>query len=255
MKIKRAVQVAMVVVFLCGSAFAQQAPPPASGASSVDKDVLDPTASLMSFGFREIVTTNYYGKSGSSNQIQFQPAVPFKAWGTANILRVSLPFNTGGVAGRGLADVTVFNVTVFPTTGGRFAIGPVMNFVSNPAVTTDRFQAGPAIGWVGGKGKWTYGLFSQNLFSRHTQITALQPILAYNIGNGWALATGDAQWTIDWDSGQFVNIPIGIQVGKIFKLGSQLCRWTINPEYNARSVPGTPHWTVRFNFILLVPAK
>lgn len=93
------------------------APQQSGGESTVDKDVLDPTASLMSFAFRELATPNFYGRPGSGNAIQFQPVVPFKAWGTANILRVTLPFNTGGVPGRGLADVAIFNLTVFPAWG------------------------------------------------------------------------------------------------------------------------------------------
>ncbi len=222
---------------------------------SLEKAVVDPTASLMSFNFRDIVTPNYYGRSGSANQIQFQPAIPFVAWGRANILRVTLPFNTGGVPGKGLGSVQVFSITVLPMKGGRFGVGPVMNIVSNPALTTDRIQAGPALGYVASKGKWTYGMFNQNLFSGDTQITALQPLVAYQLGNGWALAAGDAQWTIDWDRGEFVNVPLGIQIGKISKLGGQLVRYVFNPEYNAVSVTGTPHWTLRFGIQLLVPGR
>lgn len=269
---KALVGIALIVV--CSSAaYAQQAGPqgqqgqgqqgqgqqgqaqPTGGAATVEKDVLDPTSSLMSFGFRSITTTNYYGIPGSSHQIQFQPAIPFIAWGKTNILRISLPYNTGGVPGSGLADVTIFDLVVFPAGGGRFAIGPVVNFASNPVAREDRVQAGPALGYVGSKGKWTLGILNQNLFGSDTKFTAIQPLVAYSLGNGWALAAGDAQYSVDWNRGEFVNIPLGIQLGKIFKMGNQLARWTINPEYNARSIPGSPHWTIRFNFLLLVPSK
>jgi len=253
-----AVCLRLVLVLSVSGLVLAQNPSPAQGQSSgqdVAKQAVDPTASLMSFGFRNIVTTNYYGRSGSANQIQFQPAVPFVAWGKANILRITLPYNTGGVPGTGLSAVQIFNVTVFPVKGGRFAVGPVLNIANNPALTTDRIQAGPAVGYVGGKGKWTLGIFNQNLFSGDTQITAIQPLVAYQLGSGWALAAGDAQWTVDWDGGRFVNIPLGIQLSKVSTIGKQIVRYVINPEYNAANVTGTPHWTLRFGFQLLVPGS
>ena len=219
------------------------------------KQSLDPTASLMNFGFRDIVTVNHYGRSGSANQIQFQPAIPYAAWGKPNILRLTVPYNTGGVAGKGLAAVQIFNLTLFPLGGGRLGVGPVLNIVSNPALTDDRIQAGPAVGYVKPKGKWTLGLFNQNLLSADTQISAFQPIVGYNLGKGWALAAGDAQWTVDWPGGRMLNVPIGMQLSKVTAFGNQVVRLVLNPEYNAVSVMGTPHWTLRFGFQLLVPGK
>ena len=121
-------------------------PPPGASQEELVKKALDPTASPMSFLFRDVVTPNYYGRGGSGNSIQFQPAVPFRAFGSTNILRVTLPYNTGGVPGKGLGSIQVFNVTVFPFKGGRIGVGPVMNFANNPALTKDRFQIGPAMG-------------------------------------------------------------------------------------------------------------
>lgn len=147
MKTKKAALLAtMALAFLtCGSAFAQQQP---------QKDVLDPTASLMSINIRNIATPNFYGIPGSANQLQFQPAIPFRAWGIKNILRVTMPFNTGGVPGRGLGDVTIFNPMVFPTKGDESVSAPVLNFRNNlGGINTDTFQIGPAIGYVGEKGK------------------------------------------------------------------------------------------------------
>jgi hypothetical protein len=130
-----------------------------------------------------------------------------------------------------------------------------VQFSRNRGPGTDTATAGPAIGFVARKGKWNLGLFNQNLFGHNTRFSSLQPIIAYVLSKGWSLSSGDAQWSIDWTSPQFVNIPLGVQVARVTRLGGQPVRFSFNPEYNARSVTGTPHWTFRFGMTILAPAK
>ena len=108
---------------------------------------------------------------------------------------------------------------------------------------------------MGNKGKWILGLFNQNLCSGDAQVSAFQPIVDYNLGNSWALSAGGAQWAVDWYTPRRANVPIGTQLGENLKIGPQLCRITVNPEYNAINVVGRPHWTIHLGFVLLVPAK
>ena len=39
------------------------------------------------------------------------------------------------------------------------------------------------------------------------------------MGGGWNIGTGDIQYIYDWESTQWVSLPIGIQVGKLHKFG------------------------------------
>ena len=109
------------------------------------------------------------------------------------------------------------------------------------------------VGFVASSGRWTYGLFNQNLFGDDIAISSLQPVFAYRMGNGWALAAGDAQWTRDWDRGESVNLPLGVQLSRVASVGGQSVKWSINPEYNLRDRDGLPEWSVRFGFSLLAP--
>lgn len=213
----------------------------------------DPTASLMSFNLRYTRIPSFHGLEGSAGSSQFQAVIPFEAWNTRNILRATVNYTNSGPAPDGLSDVTIFNLLVFDRPWGRWGAGPVAQLLPGRDGDSDTFAIGPAVGFVRSTGPWTYGLFNQNLFGDDTAISSLQPVLAYQLGDGWALAAGDAQWTRDWDRGEFVNLPIGMQVSKVTSIGGESAKVSFNPEYNLRTLDGTPEWTLRFGLSLLVP--
>jgi len=217
------------------------------------KKAADPTASLMSLNLRYTRIPNFRGLDGSGGSSQFQAVVPFKAWSTSNILRATVNYTNSGPAPDGLSDVTIFNLLVFDKPWGRWGAGPVAQLLPDRGGNSDTFSIGPAVGFVASTGRWTYGLFNQNLFGDTIAISSLQPVLAYQLGDGWALAAGDAQWTLDWDRGEFVNLPIGAQLSKVARIGGQSIKWSINPEYNLRDLDGVPEWSLRFGLSLLVP--
>lgn len=247
----------VLAVLLCGAplVLAQETGQPAS-AEELNKKLNDPTQGVKSFVFQDIPVINYYGRSGSSNQIMFQPVVPFTMYKHDNILRLTLPYNSGGVGGRGLAPIQIFNLTIFKVGRGQFAIGPLLNFNPNwkELPEGDRIQAGPALGYVTPRGKWTLGMLQQNLFSVNVQLSAFQPIIAYAFPKGWSLSTGQAQWAFVWsEGGGLTGIPLGVSVGKLVTLpGKQMVKFGVNPEYNAKARNGSPHWTVRFSANFLV---
>ena len=103
--------------------------------------------------------------------------------------------------------------------------------------------------------KLNIGLFTQNLFATHVGITQLQPIVAYQLGNGWALSAGDLQFTYDWERGGWVSVPIGFQIGKVQRVAGQAMRFALNPQWNLRNVTGADKVQVTFTVTLLAPAK
>lgn len=223
----------------------------AEGELSLAQKAADPTAALMSFNFRYVMT-DLQGVSPSVHALQFQPVVPFKAFGVANILRPTITYETAGPAGARLADVNIFNLSVFDASWGRWGLGPVMQMRGGNA--PGPFAIGPAVGFVMNRGRWTLGLFSQNLFGSSTAISSIQPVVAYQLGKGWALSTGEAQFTMDWKRNRFVNLPVGVALSKVGSIGGQAMKVSINPEYNVLSVSGAPEFSVRAAFTLLVPA-
>jgi hypothetical protein len=227
-------------------------------ADELARKATDPTASLMAFSFILDYTFDFHGPTTGDDDatvLSFRPAIPYTAWGKSNILRVTVPYQVSGRGAEGLGSVSVFNVVVTDRSWGRYALGLVASLSSEDSAA-DEFAIGPAIGavWVLSK-KFNIGVFNQNVFAGDTAVSQIQPVVAYQLGNGWSLSAGDLQIVYDWKSGRFVSIPVGFQIGKVTKLFGQPVRWGVNPQYNLKDDPGLERFSTSFTFTLLVPGK
>lgn len=129
---------ALVVWFVVGAVQAQEAADPTigeaasevptDGESSVDelsRRATDPTDSPTTFKLLSDFTTDYYdfddGSSpdGTRTELKLQPVLPFTAWGQAQILRITVPYQAAGQP-------------------MRFGINPQYQFEDPPG--TDRFS-------------------------------------------------------------------------------------------------------------------
>ena len=143
---------------------------------------------------------------------------------------------------------------VFSEDWGRWGLGPVMS-IDTTGTAPDGFVLGPAIGGVYNVSKkLKVGLFSQNVFWSDTALSQLQPIIAYQLGGGWSLSTGDLQFAYDWEASRWVNVPVGLQLGKVMKFGDQPVRLAFNPQYNLKNDPGLSEWSFTFTFTTLFPS-
>ncbi len=253
------------ILVLCGlaapaplgaqSASPAQAPQAAPSAQDLSAQATDPTASLMAFNFLNDFKLSYHDLDDSGFEFRLQPVVPFKAWGTNNILRVVVPYQGAGPGDEGLKSVSIFDLIVLPQKWGRFGIGPVMNMAESASQAPSKFAIGPAIGFVVPRSKrLNIGLFSQNLFARDVGITQFQPIVAYQLGHGWALSAGDLQVTYDWERGEWVNVPLGFQLGFVTPIAGQPVRFSVNPQWNLRDIAGAEKAKIVFGITFLVPA-
>ena len=189
-------------------------------------------------------------------QLKFQPVVPFKAWGVANILRMTVPYQVSGPGPEGLKDVTIFDIVILPQSWGRLGVGAVGCFAAATSDVSAHATVGPAIGFVAViSKKLNLGLFNQNLFGNDVAISQIQPILAYQLGSGWSLSLGDLQWPYDWDRGEFLSMPIGVQLGKVLPVAKQPMRFAVNPQYDMKDLPGGSRFKVLFTITLLLPEK
>jgi len=244
----------------CGSAVLATAVARADeAADELSRQATDPTASLMSLNFIADYTGGFHGPNRGLDDdawaVSFRPVIPFEAFGRPNILRMTLPYQLDGRGEDGLGDVTVFDLVVFNQTWGRWGVGAVATLAGSDDAPDD-FVLGPAIGGVYQYSKkLNLGLFNQNVFGGDTAISQLQPIIAYQLGNGWSLSGGDLQWTYDWERSRWLSLPIGFQLGKVTRLGQQPVRFAINPQYNLKDDDGLEEWSVAFNFALLVPSR
>lgn len=237
-------------------AAAAQAPAGGSDADELSRQATDPTASLMAFNFIGDLRTSYYGVDDDGFEFRFQPVVPFRAWKVSNILRVVVPFQTAGPGNEGLKSVTIFDLVVLPQKWGRLGIGPVMSLAESASSAESKFAIGPAVGGTHPVSqKLNIGLFSQNLFASGVAISQLQPIIAYQLGNGWALSAGDLQFAYDWELEEWVSIPIGFQIGKVQKVAGQAMRFSLNPQWNFKDITGANKAKIVFTVTVLAPAK
>jgi len=245
----------ITLLLICALWCTAQTAPPKPAGDDLAQQAADPTAPLMAFTLKNQTTTSYYGVPGSGNAFGFQPVIPFRAWNLSHLLRTTVTYDIDGPGGRGLNSVAIFDLIVFPKAWGRWGVGPLVQLSPDRGPAQDTASAGPAIGFVAIKGSWNLGMFNQNLFGKNTRVSSIQPVIAYVLKGGWSIASGDAQWSIDWNRPEFVNIPIGVQIAKVTTIGRQPVRLFVNPEYNARNALGTPHWAVRFGITILAPMK
>ncbi len=269
--LRRSLCVAAVCVLVAVPVGAQSNPPsqkpPASnpapgtgaqpaGEQDLSSQATDPTASLMSINFISDFKISHWGIDESGYEFRFQPAIPFRIWGANNIMRVIVPYQGSGPGDEGLKNVSLFDIVIIPQKWGRLAVGPVMNFVESSSQSPSKFAIGPAVGFVIPRSRrLNYGLFSQNLFGNDVGITQLQPILAYQLGHGWALSAGDLQFTYDWARGEWANVPFGFQLGVVRPIAGQPFRFSINPQWNLKDLDGAEKAKIVFTVTLLVPSR
>jgi hypothetical protein len=215
--------------------------------------VVDPISWLMDFRFREDWNWPVGNSGPDSQQFEFRPTIPFKAWDQVNLLRVTIPYDIQGSSGAGLDKVTVFDALIFEPDWGRWGFGPEIRFDPHSTTGQDEFQIGPVFGAVTKSKHWTAGFICQNFLSGNNSETQIQPILAYKFNDKLALAIGDMQFKYDWNKRQWTQLPLGIELDYIADLWGQKMQFFVNPQYNFETNSSSFGWTVFVGFTLLVP--
>lgn len=215
----------------------------AEDTAELSRQATDPTASLMALNFQSIYIGSYHGADlpGEADEalvFQFRPVIPFEFLGHPNILRATIPFQSCGRSDEGFGPISLFNLFVLNQSWGRWGLGPVMSIDTTDDLP-DEFAIGPAVGFVWQVNKkFSCGLFSQNIFAGDTAVTNIQPVISYQLGDGWSLSAGDLQFSYDWENVRWLNVPVGMQLGKVVKLGGLPSRFAINPQYNLQNDRG-----------------
>jgi hypothetical protein len=217
-------------------------------------DVVDPTALLKTITVRDRYSPSIWGLDDRQNEVDMVVAVPHQLFDMPNIFRVTVPYMTSLPSGeRGISDVAIFDVLLYRRGWGTLAVGGVATVGTNKGPGVNTLAFGPAIGAVLKKNKWTYGVFSQNVFSfGDIASTQIQPILAYTLNEKVSFAFGDAQYTLDWNKGRFVNVPLSGQANYIAQVKKQPLHLFFNPQYNMVNEPGSRKWMLTFGLAFIV---
>jgi Putative MetA-pathway of phenol degradation len=248
-------------------------------AAEISKEASNPLSSIWLMQIQQ--NNNWIGMpANGGNQVQgnlqFQPLISVKVsedWSL--IARPVLQFvNTTpfqdqtGKSDRatGFGD-TVLAVAVSPSRklvgNWLLAAGPTFIFptATDSRIGQDKWQVGPAAAFgYSGKNFITY-VFPQQWFSVGDNGTRARHMLmyyafVYAFKNGWSVGTNPAM-TVDWDAsrGNKVAFPVGLQVGKLRKLGILPVKFDAQVQYYAvRPEIYGPKWNLQFQMTPILPA-
>ena len=248
-------------------------------AAEASKQAANPLASVWLMQFQQNNTWIGMPANGGNrvqSNLQFQPLMSVKLtddWSlvTRPVLQL---FNTTPFRDQTGKDM---RVTAFGDTTLALAVSPGHRLVGNwllaagptfifPTATDsrigqDKWQVGPAaaVGYVG-KNFVTY-VFPQQWFSvggdgRRTRQMSLIYAFVRTLPNGWTVGT-NPNILIDWEasSGNKVSFPVGLQVGKLRKLGPMPVKFDLQVQYYAvhPQVYGSK-WNVQLQITPILPS-
>lgn len=205
------------------------------------KKANNPMAKTKAFNVHNYIVSDIYGSDVQQNQFILRYAQPVGKF----LVRASLPFVTVSQPELpptfGVGDFNVFAIYSLPSpTGNQFGIGPA---ISAPTATSD----------ATGTGKWQAGISALAFFakSHQLQIGALlqwqssfagdedradismltsQVFFIWQIGAGYYLrSTGVWSFNLE-DEGNY-NVPIGLGVGKVIKVGKVVFNIFAEPQF------------------------
>ena len=201
-------------------------------------------------------------------QLTIQPQLPLPLDADWNlIVRSLLPvtFSPGPERRLGLGDVQPsFFLTPAHSTGLTWGAGPALQFptATNNELGTGKWSAGPTGALVYSRSEipWFAGILVTQLWSfagaprSAVNQASTEVDLSYNFESGWYIQT-DPTITYDWSATprQALTLPVGIDVGKVTKIGGQDVSFQLGAYDALKSPAGTPQWIIRAQITLLFP--
>jgi len=232
-------------------------PAAADETQALEQAANDPTASLLSLSLANQYFDGYHNLDDENgNSVQLRLSVPFKTGKLKHITRATLPIITDSPTGEtGLGDTILFDLMTFDASWGRWGVGLValLPTASDEKLGSEKFGAGPAMGFIARKPGFLWGIFNQNVFSfagesdrEDVRISILQPISNISLPNKWSVGLSEMNITYDWEKSAWTSLPLGIKVSKMIKFGSRPMTFSATSEYNFQDDYVAPKWTVNF---------
>ena len=235
-------------------------------ATALAKKLQNPVGDLYSIPFQNNANFNVGPTKGVQNILNIQPVIPFHinedwniitrtivplVWSPSFQPAQSVPFGVGPTS------FTAFLSPRNPIDGWVWGAGPTAQLptISNRALGSNVWGAGPAVVVVKLAGPIVAGALVNNLFSmggtqgpagtRYSLFT-FNPFLNYNFGGGW-FAGSVPIITANWYAhGEQWTLPVGAQVGHLFKLGGKLpVQLVVGAYYNAIRPEFAATWQMR----------
>lgn len=240
--------------------------------SDLAKKLQNPIGDLISVPFQNNLNFNVGPHKGTQNVLNIQPVIPFHLnddwnlitrtilpliWSPSNAPGRSVPF------GLGPTTFTAFLSPRVPTNGWLWGAGPIVQLptATDSSLGSNVWGLGPAVVVVKTAGPIVAGVLVNNVFSlggspgalgtRYSLLT-INPFFNYNFSGGWfvgtvPIITGNldapgAKWTL----------PVGVQGGRLIKLGNKLpVNLLLGAYYNALRPQFGATWQLRAQVALI----
>lgn len=243
--------------------------------AKLEKAIQNPIAAMISLPFQDNIDFGLEPGNVVKNTMNVQPVVPVGLGSKVNmIVRTIIPYINmpGQVVGegdtriRGLGDIAL-SLFFTPAKPGKliWGVGPALGFptATDPMLGTGFWTAGPSvIALIQPKG-WTFGGLVQNTWSYagwgsgNVNFFYSQVFITKNLPQRWYVNTAPII-TANWNApeGQQWVVPVGMGVGKLFKIGKQAFNGQVGYYYFVEKPdqgPSSPDWQLRIQLNLLFP--
>jgi hypothetical protein len=257
-----------LLVILAGAVLAAPASAQAEGPTpqQLAKDKQNPFSQTFTLPFEAVTGFGIGPRHDVGEQLTIQPLLPAPLGADWQLItRPLLPviFSPDPQQRAGLGDVQVsFFLTPSRTTGLIWGAGPALQFptATSNELGTGRWSAGPTGAMVYSEGPWFAGILVTQLWSfagahrAAVNQTSTEVNLSYNFPSGWYIQT-DPTITYDWQAvpREALTLPVGMDVGKVTKIGGQDVSLQLGAYDALKSPPGTAQWIIRAQITLLFP--
>ena len=241
-------------------------------AAELAKKLANPVASLISVPLQ--YNDDSYGGTNdgaSASRLVIQPVIPFSLNDDWNLItRTLIPivdqrdFPLAALNESGLGDTTAsfFFSPKSPTAGGWiWGAGPILLLptASQDALGTEKWGLGPTGVALKQTGPWTVGLLAGHVWSvagndsrADISSTTLQPFVSYTTKSHTTIGAY-TESAYDWKGKQW-SVPLIVQAGQLFKIGSQILQLAVAGKYWADSPDNGPEgWGLRVQLTFLFP--
>jgi len=245
---KKSIQIISTAIFLflittlhvSGQEEQKPATPP-----EVDEETLkkanNPMADVKAFNIQNYIVSSIYGTDVQQNQLLLRYAQPFGKF----LVRATMPFVTVSEPEEaptfGLGDLNIFAIySFYNKEGNQLGIGPA---ISLPTATSD----------LTGAGKWQAGFSALAFLAKNRQIQwgallqwqgsfagdedradvsllTSQVFFIWQIGGGYNIRSTGV-WTFNLEEEGNYNVPIGLGVGKVVKVGKVVFNIFAEPQF------------------------
>jgi hypothetical protein len=151
----------------------------------------------------------------------------------------------------GMGDLQLFDLLSIKQSWGRWGFGPVLIFptATEAQLGAGKWQAGPSVAVIyTGTKNLTAGFVLQNPISYAgspnrpaVNQMLITPTLTFNLARGWFVGMTDYNFTWNWESGGAATIPIGMQIGKVVRIGKQPISMSMEAGGAVARPSGTPN--------------